>query len=74
MSDTNVQFMSLRYYQDKIFSKCFKYVFCVLQGRDGETNTTGHSSNFIFYIYLPSDKDTFHWTNRGVAATCQVDI
>ena len=49
-------------------------MFCVLQGRDGETNTTGHSSNFIFYIYLPSDKDTFHWTNRGVAATCQVDI
>ena len=26
------------------------------QIRSGETNTTGHSSNFIFYIYLPSDK------------------
>jgi len=46
----------------------------VTQGRWGETNTIGNSTNFIFYIYLPSNKDTTHWTNRGVAALCQIDI
>ena len=44
-----------------------------VQGRYGETNTTGNSSNFIFYIYLPSSREPDHWTNRGVAATCQID-
>ena len=51
--------------------KCPVYI---TQGRWGETNTVGHSTNFIFYIYLPSNKDTAHWTNRGVAALCQIDI
>ena len=51
--------------------KCPVYV---TQGRWGETNTIGNSTNFIFYIYLPTDKDPVHWTNRGVAALCQIDI
>ena len=45
----------------------------VTAGRWGETNTTGNSSNFIFHLVLPSDKDETHWTNRGVAALCQTD-
>ena len=43
------------------------------QGRRGDLTTSGHSTNFIFYIYLPTSQEPTHWTVRGVAAVCQVD-
>lgn len=54
----------------------FQHYLCPLyltSVRYGELLTTGHSTNYVMSLKIPTDYDQSHWIKRGVAALTQLD-
>jgi len=52
---------------------CFECPTYKTSIRAGTLTTTGHSSNFVLFMYLDTDVDPGHWIRRGVAMLCMLD-
>lgn len=53
-------------------SSCYSCPMYRTADRRGVLATTGHSTNFVMYVRMPTDRDPSHWVLRGVALISQL--
>ena len=60
-------FLNLKKRDDEVMDNIYQCPLYRTAERKGELLTTGHSTNFVTYIDLPTDVDKNKWIKRGVA-------
>lgn len=58
---------------DFVETQCYDCPIYKTLARRGVLMTTGHSTNFVVMLKIPTAKPSSHWTKRGVAMICSLN-
>ena len=59
--------------KDAIDEKAYQCPLYKTSLRAGELSTTGHSTNFVLFMSIPSEMPQDYWVRRGAALLCMTD-